>query len=67
MNLKGLRKWSLAVIGVCAVVGIAAMAAYHGMSDFQFKLAVSAVISLTGTAASIQGFLDYLEQKGPNP
>lgn len=65
MNLTGLRKWSITVVGVCAVVGITAILAYHGgLSDFQFKLAIGAVITLTSTGTTAQAFLDYLDKKG---
>lgn len=65
MNLTGLRKWSITVVGVCAVVGVTAILAYHGgLSDFQFKLAISAILTLTSTGTGLQAWLDYLDKKG---
>lgn len=65
MDLKGLRKWSITVIGVSALVGLAAMTTFHGMTDFQLKMIVGAVVTLTSTGTGVQAFLDFLDkQKG---
>lgn len=70
MNWQSASKWSLAIIGIVAVIGLAAMASFHGLTDFQFKLTVSAVLALSGAGTGIQAVLEYIDKLpigGPKP